>query len=492
MNERVHIRHQVPEHDSEYQELREQHHQEGGDRLFGVRRAHFLRKTQEHIHQCERILHELQTVQEQRSATPTHEEEFAQWTQLLDRCREMYEEGANTLRKDFSRVAMQMHIASKHEHSISRRTESARQLLSPLLDSRVGQESTEGEDATDPYMRLTIDLMMDRVSVDDLLRCVDAYADVYEQKCTLLRERVDDIAWDVRRAVLKRVEKGLLPVSAQDALPRIDGLPVYLVDNLLAKSPNILATHGVLGQINVVEYLVEPGNEEELRIAILHEFVHELAGTSTSIGYVNDEPLYATERKSGLSIQGEQRSTFRWLNEAVTEWQALELNGLDGFGDGSYPVERQELKRLFEAGLSKDLVLDAYFENIHSEQAPETKGQHFSALISAINSIEGERGVNRLENQFVMRDIVMLLEDYALVPSEEYSDPDVHFEDFLQVTMRVGARADTWEQKTFRLPRAFLNGEEEMREQVMSMVEDAVAVVQKRYGSRVVCSIAER
>jgi hypothetical protein len=142
-------------------------------------------------------------------------------------------------------------------------------------------------------------------------------------------------------------------------------------------------------------------DKEQAKKNAYHEMLHEIAGAARHyIPHIIDNDF--THSKSGLSAH----RAFTWLNEAVTEYLALELLGIEKEKSESYVTEREKLQELFEKGLNKMLVWEAYFEDITCDQEKKERGEKYNALVQAINNIEGVGGFNRIEYEFILSNAV--------------------------------------------------------------------------------------
>lgn len=356
-------------------------------------------------------------------------------------------------------------------------------------------ESVEGDTnrripADDFLMRQAKEIQLGKIPLDELIARVRAYEASFEQKRALLREQSDRVKLFLRIVVDLAVKggKGWLPVEAQNALARIDGLPTYLVDRFNAQSGTD-ATHGSLGSIHVRDDLLEPGREDELHGALTHEFLHELSGKSITAWYDDDTLFDARERKIGVSLNGRGRESFDWLNEAITQWLTMELRGEDGFGKGSYFRERRWLRELLEQGLSIRLVLDAYFENITNEQPKKERGQLFTKLVKAVNELLGPRAFTVLENRSIIHTVCQRFGRIGFKQVDESVSRGRAAP--IQVVVRVGARDDARLEVTldFPLEQASSEDREETQKRLLEPLSETIALLQEEYGNRVQCEV---
>ncbi len=232
-------------------------------------------------------------------------------------------------------------------------------------------------------------------------------------------------------AIQREVDKGALPIDMETVHRRLGMVRVQLWDRLLEPFSSQQGAHGSDGVISFYSSALEVGQEQRLRKTIFHELTHEIAGKSIQLipeAKGGSGGLRAFERKSGIEMAHDSRAElvkrFTWLNEAITEWYALRLSGSgrgavaspDGppgpeyKGSKSYVEERQELDRLFARGLPERLVLDAYFEDIRSDQPPHARGLAFAALLRNIRALENDPlAFARLEHRFALKDAASFL-----------------------------------------------------------------------------------
>ncbi len=126
---------------------------------------------------------------------------------------------------------------------------------------------------------------------------------------------------------------------------------------------------------------------EDLPHMILHESLHALGGrTILNIKRqeVDGEKSKVQQQKSGLVFLNNDKRThkFNWLNEAVTEEITKELTGKES---GYYVSHRRKLKRLYELGIDREIIYNAYFEDYNPDD-PE-RVPHWKKFVAELKQI---------------------------------------------------------------------------------------------------------
>lgn len=283
--------------------------------------------------------------------------------------------------------------------------------LQPLLQKEFGESEQEFSLGT-LYERIVDGTVSDEVLY---LAAKHHIALMKERQDFLDRIRIEASA-EFREQTTEKVQSGFFPPIAAKRLPRATLSSVFLRDRLYDMDSQTLAHSTGFGRFTVYSDQVTKENVRKLKATLFHEMTHEFSGKVVNVRSVpvsvgsNIESAYFRKNGLVLSKPGENYSPNQWLNEAVTEWVALELSGYQGYttagsykGSSSYPSERKELDRLFGRGLEKDLVLLAYFEDIQSDQASSGDGKHYARLVQRINELEGKDGFTKLEYEYIAR-----------------------------------------------------------------------------------------
>lgn len=316
---------------------------------------------------------------------------------------------------------------------------------------------------------------------------------------------------EFKMAVMGAVDRGLLPQAAINALNRIDPVVISLHDRLLDILTSDIGGCDQYGGIEVSSELLQENSIPKLKHTIFHELLHELSGKSITVSteVVNEPDRWGKftsiyNRKSGVSLHRPALS-FRpnaWLNEAITEWLALELSGYSGDtgkvaykGSASYTNERKELDRLFESGLERDTVINAYFENFVSDQPKEEKGRHFTKLVRRINEIEGPTGFSKLENKHIMRDIENTLYEAYARPAKSVNTEEAAIPPgtkIFHINVEVGTQQNT------RITKEFVYVARPITDETGTVsvedrwkpVKNALDAIKAKYGGKVNISIS--
>ncbi len=264
-------------------------------------------------------------------------------------------------------------------------------------------------------------------------------------------------------SIAEAVEAGSLPEEALKSLWRLEGVGVFLKDILSDPTwPNVAAYDPALAKIEVGSDLVEIEGWERIRKTLFHEFFHVISGKAINfkekIGSIEDIESArgkiegVLDIKHGLQFKTPNGSHYvnSWINEAVTEYLALQFSGFEG--EGSYSDERSDLSRLLEKGLDAKLVFRAYFENFVQEDHVSGERWQFGKLVEEVNRIEGQFAFARLEKKYILRHIEEKFIDMggrALgeVEAEVLDDPDT-----LKIECSMGIPSQSFLQKTFAFP----------------------------------------
>jgi len=252
---------------------------------------------------------------------------------------------------------------------------------------------------------------------DELLYAVaKRHAENFREQETRFEKIVQESKMEFSIAIKKAVTEGFLPETALSSLHRLDSVIVNLHDRLNdLLSPRSGGTE-ISGKITVSNEELQESVIPRLKHTLFHEFLHELSGKSITIQEgIDYGSSRISHKKVGVSLNSIEasHSPNTWINEAITEWLALKLSGYAGDsgrsaykGSYGYPTERRELDRLFDAGLEEGVVTEAYFEDFITDQPKEEKGRYFRKLFQRIADIDGKAGFARLENKYILHNII--------------------------------------------------------------------------------------
>jgi hypothetical protein len=467
LNKRT-IRKEVSENDPAYIEARKRSQDAYSDRVFGRGAASIFDNRREMIEETRLYIDQLK-----ESLTTETDPERVQYTQGLiereqERTAEIDREKADPLRREFNTLTGNLFKLIALEPDSNRKKYVIQEVREMFRAPEIQDElQALLGDNTQKFFggELDLDLAHDfsmlsarRLFSEDLLYTVAIrHSERVAAQEAMLAELAERTKEEFKGAVIAAVERGLLPEQAARSLDRLNSIPIELSDRLASILSNTLGENHDSGKVTVSGEQLQPDLIPRLRRTLFHEFLHEISGRSITVTTETNEkwdaPLHLSRRKkSGVSLHGASfYSPNRWLNEAITEWLALELSGYNGDegkdgvykGSRSYAFERKELDRLFEAGLQRKSVTAAYFENIVSGQE-EPRGEHFSKLIGEINRMEGRFGFTKLENAHLMHEIEYECNYQSIYPSEFRSRlEDVYpLEKTLQIHIDVGSREE--------------------------------------------------
>lgn len=363
-----------------------------------------------------------------------------------------------------------------------------------------------------PFIKLYRAIEEDKLSDECLYAMVKRHVEDIRAQERKLQEIVAETKDKFRTAVTEAVSRGVLPETAAASLRRIDEAEVFLSDRLLSVRSSRIGDSHDSGAIDVSNEQLQDRLLPRMKKSLYHEFLHELSGKSiTVLTEANEGPhtsRYAFSRKNGVSLGNPQSqseySPNTWLNEAITEWLTLKLSGYAGDTDAfayqgsmSYPIERKELDRLFAAGLEEEVVVNAYFENLTSDQLKGEKGKHFAKLVHRINELEGPAGFTRLEHAHIMNDIEASLLSNGVsrvVPGAVHDDALPPEAKVYTITVRVGTsdQAPVTQQFEYIAAPKTVGTTIVSTEYLWGSVKDTLTAIENLYGRKVTISVAER
>lgn len=335
-----------------------------------------------------------------------------------------------------------------------------RQITYPFLNNNLKSElrGVFGEDLADFAVNNLYHAIADgRISDDVVLQVSENHVAEIEIRKRALEIESAQQKDGFKKSVEVAIRKGELPQEVALMLSRIDRTKVRLDDRLLSVSSTVSGESHMDGDVSVTtDFFYDFDWKDRLRETLFHEFVHTIAGEeivlkdkhSSRGDEIIEESLVL--KKSGVVIGGKNR----WLNEAITEYVTGIL--LDIYvedirkddtgitrvvGHRSYSSEQDKLKELVKRGLSKDKIINAYFENIlpRDSKSDKKQGSAFGDLMREIVKLEGEFAILKLDNTFVLRNLlgrfidnnmfccVLSVERRELMKSK-FNDPGSDFE----------------------------------------------------------------
>lgn len=190
---------------------------------------------------------------------------------------------------------------------------------------------------------------------------------IYKKKQEEFHEQLGDVLADFRDRALEGIRSGYLPVDPNQLELRMGETRVYLADSLQV----VNHLDGDYSPYTGIVRIVHNEDKEKQNKFIFHEMVHVISGQTLlkkNKKIPDDMPLMSdiNIQRNGLGFYttniGDRR--FVWLNEGVTEDIAVHLSQRE---DGAYQQERTMLANLIEAGIPRETIYEAYFENYNPD-----------------------------------------------------------------------------------------------------------------------------
>lgn len=505
------MRHQVPESDPIYQDEREKQKTSFRKLIFGESEVSIYERK---IAELEQSLHQKITLQEKLAKT-TDEEERAEINELIDEYDQLAQKDHEMhdlyLRSSFQELAKDLLILSRKSEDAFRQEFAREQIIAmltiPTITAFFAKDMT-GQALSEFSLEQLALLMTEKLPSELLYKAALQHLENIKIQKEYLAEFVIKTKEEFKEVVRREVEKQILPLTAESALIRLDSTDVQLWDNLTNLNSLTVGTHSSTGQIRISNLQLLPDLLPVLRHSLFHEFLHELSGKSTTIRSITDgpgQPIHTIEsRKAGLVLRDKENlhNPNTWLNEAITEWLALQLSGVEGetLGGnsykGSYIAEREALEKLMKSGLNSYLVVNAYFENFSSEIPQEEKGKYFTALIQKIEELEGPGGFSRLENNFILDSSAEFLSNAYAYPGNASSfDHDIlqSTGKLFTIKITVGRSELTKVERDFLLVAQTINTETGTitPEEQWNKVQEILHYLELRFGKKITYTMEE-
>lgn len=196
------------------------------------------------------------------------------------------------------------------------------------------------------------------------------------------------------------IQSGELNITADELRKRIAGVKISFFNHGTIAS-EALDTGGVYNSDQILVGIDLNGQKdlEAVKVHSRHIFNHEMLHAISGVLYVTSTKqtgLYRTQRqRTGLrfELMGENEfERFAWLNEALTETLALELDKNIDRDLAPYKSERTLLSLLINGpaggkvvGVERAKFSHAYFENYEPKDEPESRLQGWKDLMHTIN-----------------------------------------------------------------------------------------------------------
>jgi hypothetical protein len=325
------------------------------------------------------------------------------------------------------------------------------------------------EDTFDSAVKIISFINSGNLSIENSINILKFRQDYMNQKESEFEQKIEQYKNDFKRDVENAVNEGKLPLNILDNVDRISNVSVKLVDWLENIDSQTMGwVHNGKGGVVVDSRFLHEAYAKKLKHVVYHEFVHIINGVSVNkyeqkdkasreamqAIYGHDGSLYKT-LKSGLLMKsslGGRRIHNKWLNEATTELTTLILLGEDESIDLSsilyYRDEMKTLYELFDKGLDRMDVLNAYFENVTKEQPVGEKGVRMVHLIKEMNRIDSGSYV-RVDNEYELDYLADKLEGIGLYTEEEYIRQGAGYEDSVIFKFQAGLNDKTSATKSF-------------------------------------------
>lgn len=229
---------------------------------------------------------------------------------------------------------------------------------------------------------------VDALAPKTIVRILKLRIERNKERKEALSEGWENIVLNVVSNVKEGIEKGIIKRDIELADKIGNGLKFGTYDTFFT----VRNSEGVHNSaLQNIEFDLNASIEEIPHI-VLHEMIHALSGSTLLRSKTIDEEDKIKEKvknqKTGLMFmnfdhEGEVngRKLF-WLNEAVTEEITIQLT------DDSlmaYESERRKLKRLYELGIDREIIYNAYFEDYNPDD-PE-RVPHWKKFVAELKRV---------------------------------------------------------------------------------------------------------
>lgn len=201
-------------------------------------------------------------------------------------------------------------------------------------------------------------------------------------------------------------QSGDLSLSVEEIKKRLSGIQIFFFDSDSLASSLRDDARGVVSQFSSVHLGINTnfsGDEKEMKADLQHTFNHEMLHvvsgklfltTPRHLGVFNTEK-YRTGLFFGPRENDGNVERFEWLNEAVTETLALDMDKGKNIKFPSYYSEERLLLSLLMNGpvgksgfkIDKKKFTNAYFEDYEANDAVEIRLQYWKELMHAVNDL---------------------------------------------------------------------------------------------------------
>ncbi len=208
-----------------------------------------------------------------------------------------------------------------------------------------------------------------------------------ERREKILNEKLGEMLGEVKKQIIEGIKQGIVKRTEEEVDKIISSFSFKTFDPFFI-GHTAYALHNA--SIRVIE-LATDVNVEQAPHFILHEIMHSLSGI-TILGEKNpidDKVDTITNQRVGLMFFGFDHESGKlngrkldWINEAVTEEITMNLSGKSV---NVYSVERRKLKKLYELGVDREIIYNAYFEDYNPDD-PE-RVPHWKKFVAELKKI---------------------------------------------------------------------------------------------------------
>jgi hypothetical protein len=241
----------------------------------------------------------------------------------------------------------------------------------------------------DPVVTLCTLFCLDKIPDEVFEEMVKFRVSLYVEKQREFEMRLPELLVDFREAAIKGIKDGWLPIDNDLLERRMADINIYLADSM-DKPEDVGGDYDT--RQNIIRIFED--TQDVQKHSLFHELIHGLGGKTIVDFHREGKEIgdSVAHRRVGLHFnamnsKGEVEQRFRWLDEAVTEEITVRLLDQE---KGVYLDERRDLEKLYNTGVSQDLVYRAYFENYNPEDIDKIPG--WKKLMQNISESQGNIG----------------------------------------------------------------------------------------------------
>ncbi|MFC1702928.1 hypothetical protein ACFLZO_00485 [Patescibacteria group bacterium] len=226
-----------------------------------------------------------------------------------------------------------------------------------------------------------------------VLRMLETHVREYKESRENWDQEIPKMLDNVKGRIQALIEAGVLPPEAAQALGRLDGLDIRIVDPVNANQEGQRG-HGAFSPDDnqlEIQYLLSYFPDLQQTI-FTHEITHALSGKSAGI----DETGKIKHVRNGLSSRD---GKYVWLDEALTHKLSKELVGAEAEKMEEHDYDEfVELMRLLSDRVPEKLFYAAYFENDDAQLPSEERRKNWKALNDAVDQAFGPGFLKKLDD----------------------------------------------------------------------------------------------